>query len=321
MADSGRVMGERVFCYQCDNEWEREHGGLICPRCESEFTEILTPETEPDFGPDRIPSPPSLPNLRPLLDHNPWAENFDPDPHNNFTTFEFTSGNGGGRVSFSTRTFMTGGSLGMNNQAVPPMFGNLHPQGGLHMAGEPRNPHANNPTGNLQDMLAMLLQTMTAASDRIAMEATANQRGNPQAHNPPMGPFDFLEHLVTPGQHGDIVFGEQAFDRVMEQLMEQDLGNGAPPPASEEAIRSLGKKKVDSEMLGAEGRAECSICMDNVELGDESTTLALTVENLYQVLIKDRKRALPGGGERAEQDHQYQAQLASVPKLADTIPS
>lgn len=80
--------------------------------------EQLTPETEPDFGPDRIPSPPSLPNLRPLLDHNPWAENFDPDPHNNFTTFEFTSGNGGGRVSFSTRTFMTGGSLGMNVRAI-----------------------------------------------------------------------------------------------------------------------------------------------------------------------------------------------------------
>lgn len=39
---SNRVEGERVFCYQCENEWDRAHGGLTCPRCQSEFVEIVS---------------------------------------------------------------------------------------------------------------------------------------------------------------------------------------------------------------------------------------------------------------------------------------
>lgn len=116
---------------------------------------------------------------------------------------------------------------------------------------------------------------MTTASTRGEMGGY--QRAGAQAQTPPMPPFDFLGQLLSMpgqhGQHGDMVFSQQAFDQVMEQLMEQHGGSGAPPPASEEAIRSLGKKQVDEEMLGVEGRAECSICMDNVDLGDEVTTL------------------------------------------------
>lgn len=39
-----------------------------------------------------------------MMDHNPWSDDLDPDPNNNFTTFEFTN-NGGSRISFSTRSF------------------------------------------------------------------------------------------------------------------------------------------------------------------------------------------------------------------------
>jgi uncharacterized membrane protein YgcG len=87
--------------------------------------------------------------------------------------------------------------------------------------------------------------------------------------------FDLLNQLFNPGnaQHGDMVYTQEGFDRVMTQLMEQQAGGQAPPPASEEAIQSLEQKKVDEEMLGAEGNAECSICMDNVHLGDQVTML------------------------------------------------
>lgn len=89
--------------------------------------------------------------------------------------------------------------------------------------------------------------------------------------------FDFIPMLLDPrnAQHGDHVYSQEALDRIMSQLMDQNANNG-PPPASQELINQLPKKKVDEEMLGNEGLAECSICMDNVEIGMEVTVLPCT---------------------------------------------
>ena len=102
--------------------------------------------------------------------------------------------------------------------------------------------------------------------------AGGNDRQRP---GQPMLPFDLLQQMLNPGnaRAGDGVYSNEAFDRIMTQLMEQQNGSTAPPPASEEAIRSLRKKKVDNEMLGDDGQAECSICMDNVELGNDVAVL------------------------------------------------
>lgn len=70
-------------------------------------------------------------------------------------------------------------------------------------------------------------------------------------------------------QHGDAVFTNEAFDRVMSQLMEQHVSGTAPGPAPPEAIRALPRKGATNEMMGDTGTAECSICMDNVAKGDE----------------------------------------------------
>jgi hypothetical protein len=75
------------------------------------------------------------------------------------------------------------------------------------------------------------------------------------------------------GQFGDAVFSNEAFDRVMSQLMDQNAGGNAPGPAPAEAIASLPKKKIDTSMLGDNGKADCSICMDSVQIGDEVTEL------------------------------------------------
>jgi hypothetical protein len=32
-----------VFCHQCENEWYRDEGGLVCPECGSDYTEIVVP--------------------------------------------------------------------------------------------------------------------------------------------------------------------------------------------------------------------------------------------------------------------------------------
>lgn len=116
----------------------------------------------------------------------------------------------------------------------------------------------------------MILQSMQ-------QPAQQNHRDDNGLHAPghPLHPLDILTQLLNPenGRHGDMVFSQEQFDRVMSQLMEQNNTGNAPPPASEDAIRSLEKKKVDKKMLGTEGKAECSICMDDVVLNQEVTTL------------------------------------------------
>jgi hypothetical protein len=34
---------EVVYCHQCNHEWYRDNHGLICPHCEGEATEIVSP--------------------------------------------------------------------------------------------------------------------------------------------------------------------------------------------------------------------------------------------------------------------------------------
>lgn len=87
-----------------------------------------------------------------------------------------------------------------------------------------------------------------------------------------------LQRMMDPANaaHGDAVFTQEALDRVITQIMEQSQSNNAPGPASEAAIRSLPKKRVEKEMLDDRGKAECSICMDSVEIGDQVTVLPCT---------------------------------------------
>jgi E3 ubiquitin-protein ligase RNF115/126 len=75
------------------------------------------------------------------------------------------------------------------------------------------------------------------------------------------------------GRAGDAVFTQEAFDQVMTQLMEQNPGSTAPPPATAEAVDALPRKNVTPDMMGNDGKVECSICMDDVEVGAEVTVL------------------------------------------------
>merc|ERR1711939_1271892 len=46
-----------VFCHQCEHEWYQDEAGLVCPRCDGEITEIVTPESDP--RPEREVHPPN----------------------------------------------------------------------------------------------------------------------------------------------------------------------------------------------------------------------------------------------------------------------
>jgi hypothetical protein len=85
-------------------------------------------------------------------------------------------------------------------------------------------------------------------------------------------PFTLLAQILGIAHGGDAVYSQEEFDRVITQLMSQ-AGTTAPGPAPESAIQALPKKAVDKTMLGDDGNAECSICMDNVEIGSEVTIL------------------------------------------------
>ena len=89
------------------------------------------------------------------------------------------------------------------------------------------------------------------------------------------GPFAQLLNMFGPpgGMAGDAVYSQEALDRIITQLMEQHQAGNAPPPASDEAIKALPKRPITLKDQGDSGKAECSICMDEVPLGDQVTEL------------------------------------------------
>ncbi|KAJ5387528.1 hypothetical protein N7509_010069 [Penicillium cosmopolitanum] len=104
-------------------------------------------------------------------------------------------------------------------------------------------------------------------------------RPNPQM---PMGPDPLtmlnamMREMADPrqrGRYGDAVYSREALEEVIAQLGQQDAQGAGPPPATNIAIQSLPKRKVNNEMLGADGKAECAICKDGVELDTEVTML------------------------------------------------
>lgn len=107
-----------------------------------------------------------------------------------------------------------------------------------------------------------------------------NNGGATDGH--PQHPFAALFNgLLNPANAmgGDAVYSQEAFDRVMSQLMEQHTSGSAPGPASAAAIAALPRRPVDAATLGDSGAAECSICMDAVTLGE--TVLALPCRHWF----------------------------------------
>ncbi|KAG5940508.1 hypothetical protein E4U53_007579 [Claviceps sorghi] len=72
---------------------------------------------------------------------------------------------------------------------------------------------------------------------------------------------------------GDAVYSQEAFDSIITQLMEANPQSNAAPPASEEALNKLDRRPVDRQMLEPEGEAECSICIDEMKIGETAVFL------------------------------------------------
>jgi E3 ubiquitin-protein ligase RNF115/126 len=144
----------------------------------------------------------------------------------------------------------------------------------------PRNAHAPQPFNAQPEMLDAVMAQLLNNINRDIMGPPGHGM---QDHPPPpfmMGgpgplPFDLL-NLFAPmgGRMGDAVFSQEDLDRVITQLMEQHQSGNAPGPASEAAIRALPTREVKTSDLDEKtGKAECSICMDEVDIGTTVTEL------------------------------------------------
>lgn len=101
-------------------------------------------------------------------------------------------------------------------------------------------------------------------------------------HVHPLSPVNPMMQLIAQmfpvgnGQFGDAVYSQEALDRIITQLMEQNASSNAPGPATQSDIENLPRKPVTMEMLGSDGRADCSICMEEVIVGEEVAFLPCT---------------------------------------------
>ena len=109
--------------------------------------------------------------------------------------------------------------------------------------------------------------------------------GDASPANGPNGPnglppalHGLLAALLNPinARQGDAVYTQEALDQIISTLMEQHTASNAPGPAPADAIASLPTKKLDEELLGPEGKGECSVCMDDVHIGSEVVVLPCT---------------------------------------------
>lgn len=245
----------------------------------------------------------------PLHQHNPWANELpDPDEgdiehftfnplpgvHIQQTTFRTTPQQRQNPQDAFAPIFSTFAGMFNNGSAPPTGFGD--PRSPFPAPGQqPIFPNHNNPQGNprvranihvfgageqangvngINAVLQTVLATLQQSNPRANNGPHAQNRGQPE------NPFDILMQTLTqlrdPGRaaHGDAVFTDEALDRIISQMMEQQAGaSSAPGPATAAAIAALPKKQADKEMVGADGKAECSVCMDAVLLGDEVTVL------------------------------------------------
>ncbi|OCK84299.1 hypothetical protein K432DRAFT_389635 [Lepidopterella palustris CBS 459.81] len=227
---------------------------------------------------------------------NEAGHDHDPPPLMGFANIVqniIGAGIGGGQRQTQEEANQTaGGEATPGTPAAPgatpnPQPNPNHQQGGF--AGGPRFHYhqtarlfprdANNAQPHLEpvdDMHNVIAQLFNVIGGPMVQDGP-HADGRPQQTGlPPIHPFAALFNtLLNPGNaaHGDFVYSQEALDRIITQLMEQNSTGNAPGPATPDAIKALPKIKVTLEMLGSDNRAECSICMDEVNIGEEVTEL------------------------------------------------
>ncbi|KAF2861663.1 hypothetical protein K470DRAFT_256792 [Piedraia hortae CBS 480.64] len=136
----------------------------------------------------------------------------------------------------------------------------------------PRNANAPQPFNRQPEPLEQIMAQMVANIGTFG-------GGHPAVGSiMPFGLFDAIVRggggVGSDGRIGDAVFTQEALDRVITQLMEQNQSGHAPGPASAAAISSLPQRPVTAADGDEKtGIVECSICMDQIPIGNSVTVL------------------------------------------------
>jgi len=309
-ATSGR---EVVFCHFCNHEWYKdEHGdSLACPECHQEASEIVDPRNDPrpihnehssqdadpeeaDIdqlqtgfyarrnvfrGPDRFPPSPfgqqpqrtnpgnGADIIRSFTDllGDIGGPNYGPfggqqtrqqtDGPRRVTYHRISGPNFTGGISSITITgpghgsnAREPGSLAGGDAEFQRVFGDIFRGPPLDRDRHDEHEHDHGATGNAGN------------PDRPLDLATALNQ--------------LFANLLNPhGTYGDGVYTQEALDRIITNLMEANSQSNAAAPASAEAIDSLTRKPLDEATLGPEHKGECTICIEDMNLGDMATFL------------------------------------------------
>lgn len=345
---------ELVFCHQCNDEWYRDEHGIVCPECQSDFTEIIEADHDPRQEEDH-------PQRQGGADQNLFAPDPDIADIDDLHWENHAAGQPpGGRLTGTITRNITlgpngpqGGGLGggglmgligpaiqgligqgarvqqnQQNQATVPGQGyDQAPPGSprgqqqqqnrgnggtftRHATGPgysytittssssnlyPRNANGPQPfqgqPDHINNMMAQMFANIVPGGPGVGFAGGGGMHGGPMfmgmgppptgghpgyAGGPgpmPLGNLFQILGLPPGGVHGDAVYTQEALDRVMTQLMEQHQSGNAPGPATAEAIDSLPKRPISQKDLGENGKADCSICMDEAEVGSIVTEL------------------------------------------------
>jgi hypothetical protein len=170
------------------------------------------------------------------------------------------------------------GSPNSNERSMPPagiaLFGPALGGNGLRATVYPSYP-----SGQTRDQANAAIDDLTGIINTIFqnMHAVPMDANGPRTPFPaiPINPIALFSHLINPAnaRAGDAVYTQEALDRVISQLMDTHAPSTAPGPASAAAIAALPPKAIGTEDLDVAGKAECSICMDGVEIGATVTQL------------------------------------------------
>ncbi|KAK6221871.1 hypothetical protein QIS74_04743 [Colletotrichum tabaci] len=351
-ATAGR---EVVYCHACSHEWWQDEHGLQCPRCDSEITEIVSPENDPreiEDGPPLHDSPsrrgrydddsdPEEADIEEHLHRGPggfvvhrtiWDNSQRPSQSPNPNTRQPPDANDGDQIIRRFIDMVNDFGLGMPprppDETRPPGFaggglfggpanvrtyhragpggttsftiatGPIHiQQGGVRSPVGPgsdpfqsyvrlNSPRGQSPSGSRITMVSIRTSANQAPSIFSSVLAGAGPPqpggtsgpGQAQDQGAPGGAPTLLQEILSMlnpanASHGDAVYTQEALDRIISQLMEQNPQNNAAPPATDDALRKLERKKVDKEMLGPDGKTECTICIDGFSEGDDATVL------------------------------------------------
>ncbi|CAI2177038.1 14529_t:CDS:2 [Funneliformis geosporum] len=234
------------FCHQCHVDIEPLMApNPTCPRCNGEFVEEIVENND----------------LREFVEHGGGQETDD---------------------EFDDTQFPTGNPQNGLNEILQLIQSMLRPNTPVRVQTESRD--------------GTTTTTITATGSTI-MPATGNTVRQDEGQNtsntsddrasPPFDIAQMLENFGAnnaanfmnifniAGDPADYAWNNTGFDNIISQLMEQQAGRQAPPPATDEMIENLPKTKISKKQI-VEEQLGCPVCKDEFKIGEEAVDLPCT---------------------------------------------